>query len=314
LHNLHGSGLRHASLLGLPADLPLVWTLHDCWPVRPWAYEWLEANGQRVVTGDDPAGALRAQGERTRFFAARPGTVLVCPSRWMGEVARAGVPADVRVEVIPNGLDLDRFHPMPVASVRRALGLRDDRVLVGFAAAGFDSRKGGDVFAAALAGLRAEAVEVVVWGDDSKWSWPAGVNWRRFGFVSDALRLAQLYSACDLFVCPSRIDNLPNTILESLACGTPVVASRVGGIPDLVRAGQTGWLYAGNQVPDCTAALVAALNERAAWPEYRKRSRDLVCTEFSLEIQARACRRLYTGLLGRSEDRICERESSLSDK
>jgi glycosyltransferase involved in cell wall biosynthesis len=299
LHNLHGSGLCHASLLAVPPALPLVWTLHDCWPVRPWVYEWLEDNGQRCVLSEAPVGPRQGQAERARFFAARADTVLVGPSRWIGELARAAVPAAVRVEVIPNGVDVERFRPVAPAQARRALGLREDRILLGFAAAGFDRRKGGAVFAAALQQLRPEELEIVVWGDDSKESWPAGVTWRRFGFVAQETRLAQLYSACDLFVCPSRIDNLPNTIIESLACGTPVVASAVGGIPELVRPGQTGWLYGANQVPACAAALRAAVEERRSWPAYRECCRQVAVSEFSLEAQARACRRLYETLLSR---------------
>src|SRR5258708_5700122 len=89
LHNLHASGLTHESLLALPRELPLVWTLHDCFAVLPQAYEWVSEENQRCCLGEDPDGPWQAKANRSRFFSARPDTVLVAPSRWMAELARS---------------------------------------------------------------------------------------------------------------------------------------------------------------------------------------------------------------------------------
>jgi glycosyltransferase involved in cell wall biosynthesis len=297
LHNLHACGLTHASLVKLPRGLPLVWTLHDCWAVEPWAFAWSEPNGQPFLTSPDPANPVQARANRAEFFAARPDTVLVAPSRWLAEVAREAVPKSVRVEVIPNGLPCDRFRPLDPQECRQQLGLPGQGTLLGFASAGFDPRKGSDLFLEAVKQLDPRSVQVVLWGDDAKWpARTAGADYR-FGFVQDQTRLAQLYSACDLFVCPSRADNLPNTILESLACGTPVVASAAGGIPELVRPGNTGWLYGQSRVKDCAEALRAALQQRDAWPAYRARCRQIALNEFDLDRQAKAYYRLYESLL-----------------
>jgi glycosyltransferase involved in cell wall biosynthesis len=295
LHNLHASGLTHESLLGLPRDLPLVWTLHDCFPVLPQAYEWFSEQGQRESTGEDPEGTSLAVSNRTRFFNARPDTVLVAPSRWIAGIARAAAAPKVRVEVIPPGLPGTEI--IPGAEARWQLGLPADRPLLGFAAAKFDRRKGGDRLAAMLRQPKVPPCEVVVWGDDVKWEWASGITWHRFGLISQPRRLAQLYCACDLFICPSRIDNLPNTVLESLACGTPVLAAAVGGIPELVRPGQTGWLVEGTSVEAGAEVLRGAFAQRAVWREYRERCRALVQKEFALETCARKHLALYQGLL-----------------
>ena len=297
LHNLHASALSHDSLRLLPSTLPLVWTMHDAWPFAPAAYEWSEGgSGELVTQGDDGPDTTGARARRAGFFAARPDTVLVSPSRWLAAEARRVISDQVRVEIIPYGVPIDLFRPVPAAVARKELGLPHDRCLLGLAAASFDARKGSDVFLAAVRQLTHERFGLVIWGDDAHCPWPAGIEIRRFGFVADPAQMRRLYSACDLFVCPSRLDNLPNTVLESLACGTPVVGSAVGGIPEMVRPGETGWLYADNQSDACAAALCSAILEKEAWPRYRERCRRLAETEYAPPRQAQAYLRLFAEL------------------
>jgi len=295
LHNLHASGLNHESLMALPPDLTLAWTLHDCFPVLPHAYEWVSEQGHREVIGEDPKGAALGRTARARFFASRPGTVLVAPSRWIAGIASAALGSAVRVEVIPHGIPCT--EPITQAEARSHLGLPVDRMLLGVAAVRFDRRKGGDRLFAMLRQPGIPPCEVVAWGDDAEWVWPSGITWHRFGLVAEVQRLAQLYSACDLFICPSRIDNLPNTVLESMACGTPVIGSQVGGIPELVRPGQTGWLFDGSRAESGAQALRDAFAQKPVWGDYRQRCRALVMNEFSLEACARKHIAVYHELL-----------------
>ncbi len=291
LHNLHASGLTHSSLLSLPPDLPLVWTLHDCWPIKPQPYE-TEGDTRPKAAAMKSAAAF----ERAQFFAARPKTVLVAPSNWIAGQARAVVPPTLRVEVMPYGVPADIFRPLAKIQVRRELGLPEQCVLVGFAAVGVDPRKGADIFEAALAQVEAPGVSAVTWGGDSQ---DRGTRQgsHAFGMVVDEQRLAQLYAACDIFVCPSRMDNMPNTVLESLACGTPVVGSNAGGIPEMVRSGETGWLFESGSIESCAAALRSALDSRNQWPAYHERCRTAALGRFSMEAQGRAYRLIYESLL-----------------
>jgi glycosyltransferase involved in cell wall biosynthesis len=221
---------------------------------------------------------------------------MVSPSRWLATQAKHVLGDQIRVEVIPYGVPIDLFRSVPSTVARSELCLPHDRCLLGFAAASFDARKGGDVFLAALRKLANERFGIVVWGDDAHSLWPEGIEIHRFGFVADPAQMRRLYSACDLFVCPSRLDNLPNTVLESFACGTPVVGSAVGGIPEMVRPGETGWLYADNQSDACAAALYSAILEKEAWPGYRERCRRLAETEYAPPRQAQAYLRLFAEL------------------
>jgi glycosyltransferase involved in cell wall biosynthesis len=113
------------------------------------------------------------------------------------------------------------------------------------------------------------------------------------GIQSDHL-LSFFYSACDLFVCPSLQDNLPNTVLESLACGTPVVAYETGGLPDMVREGVSGRLAKtvgdGGALADAMTGLLLSAEQLR---EMRPKARDLILAEYTLGIQSGRYREIY---------------------
>lgn len=296
LHCIHTCGLTHEGVLQLPSELPLVWTLHDCWPFRPAAFQW-----ENPVTGvvesvcaDQPEAAATAR--RAEFFRQRPQTVLVAPSRWMADEARRGVPVDTRIEHIPYGLDLAAFQPLVSDTARGALGLSPDKVWLGYGATWVSSRKGTDLLPAALGRMDCRDLGLLVWGEEPKLDWPSGLMVKSAGRVNGAGEMRRLLAACDLFLCPSRADNLPNAVLESLACGTPVVGSDAGGIPDMVRPGETGWRFASGSAESFSAALQVALADRARWPAYRERCRRVAEADYGTELQAERYRRLFAEL------------------
>jgi glycosyltransferase involved in cell wall biosynthesis len=203
--------------------------------------------------------------------------------------------ADKRVEVIPYGVPTATYHPEGRAGLRRAFGLRGtDRALLFVADRVSNRRKGFAVLQEALAGLRApEGRRLVLFSVGRRAPEElAGHEHIALGPIENEELMAAIYSAADLFVAPSLQDNLPNTVLESLACGTPVVGSHTGGIPDMVRPGETGWLFeTGN-----AEALRATLQEALAAPDLtglRTRCREVAEREYSLELQAERYGKLY---------------------
>jgi glycosyltransferase involved in cell wall biosynthesis len=295
IHNLHASGLTHDDLLEIPPAIPIIWTLHDTWPVLPWAYQWSDAQGQTITIGDEVDGIHKSLIRRKRFFETRKNLILVSPSQWLAGIAEQNTPAGTRIEVIPYGVSTDSFTRISKFEARRKLELDPDLTWIGFAASSIDSRKGGDVFLEALA-LCADHKDlgVIIWGDDSQWQYPPNIKVRRFGFISDEDRLSQLYSACSIFVCPSRIDNLPNTVLESMACGTPVIGSQVGGIPDMINSNDTGWLYEENSAKECAIAIQTALNEKQIWLQLAENCEERILKFYSLELQANQYHKIYS--------------------
>jgi glycosyltransferase involved in cell wall biosynthesis len=149
------------------------------------------------------------------------------------------------VRVIPNCLDFDVFRPRDKPTIREILGLPSDKrlLLMGAATLG-DSRKGMDLAVAALeqlpVGTRSR-IELVIYGKRGEHDL-AGIKTNWMGFLRDELSLALLYNACDVFIAPSRMDNLPNTCVEAAASGVPIVAFDIGGMSDIVLHKESGYL------------------------------------------------------------------------
>lgn len=299
LHNLHASALRHEDLALIPRHVHLVWTMHDCWPFAPYAYRWTNERGAEEIQGAERRSVEAALAARKRFFSTRGDVVLVSPSRWLAHEARHHLGAGIRIEVIPYSLPSEIFTPTPKQEAKAALGLNPGRLWLGLAAASFDLRKGTDLVVQALHEMGREDLGVLLWGKGAAFSWPSKVEIRSVGYLHDEQEMARYYSACDLFICPSRIDNLPNTVMESMACGTPVVASDAGGLTDMVRPGKTGWLYKPTHDRACSEALNQALSLRQDWAAYSALCRQIVQAEFGMELQAARCQNLYFEVLGR---------------
>lgn len=254
VHNLHGGYFDLRVLPELGGRARLIATLHDAWLLTGHCAHPFDSDGWLRGCGNcphlDTYPALRRDG--TAFNLARKRSIyegleltVVTPSRWLMDMVERSVlaPSAARKVVIPNGVDLEVFRP----------GGREPRAvpLVVFAAQGGRANEFKDfaTLQAAVERLR-RPVELIALGDPPVSS----------GEVAGWLRKA------DLYVHPSRADTFPSGVLEALACGTPVVASRVGGIPEQLTE-ETGVLVE----PGDAAALALAIDVLLADPDRRER-------------------------------------------
>lgn len=190
---------------------------------------------------------------------------LVAPSQWMADCAQmSSLMADWPTHVIPNTLDLERWSPLEKPLARKILGLPLTSPIILFGAMGGtnDPRKGGDLLIAALHHLlakweqRENLPNLVVFGEQTNSQvLDIGLPAYFLGPLHDDITLQIAYSAADVMVVPSRLDNLPNTATEAMACGTPVVSFCIGGLPEIIDHGINGMLVNPFEVLDLARSI-----------------------------------------------------------
>jgi len=264
----------------IPASVPVVWTLHDMSAFTGGCCYALDCDRFQTGCGCCPQLAsvrpddlsARSLARRTRaLWAIRNRLHLIAPSAWMARMAASsrlfsGVPC----AVIPNAVDLQSFHPRHREVARRQLGLEPSTALLVFVAASVSNPvKGMATLLAALPQVLAACplpLTVACIGSQPD-ALPDAVRW--LGRIDDPDQLAGLYAAADLLVVPSLIDNAPNVIAEAHACGLPVLASAVGGIPEMIEPGLTGELVPPADSSALATAIAALLPlvmaDRPAW-------------------------------------------------
>lgn len=295
LHWVQGEMLSVAEIGRL--QKPLMWTLHDMWAFCGAEHyteddRWREGYRKDNRPGHERGFDLnRWIWNRKRRHWRRP-LHIVTPSQWLADCVReSALMRGWPVRVIPNPIDTERWRPLEQPLARELLGLPKDAPLLLFGAmgGGNDPRKGFDLLQAALHHLRGEVagLQLVVFGQLRPKDPPdLGFPIHYTGHLHDDLSLRMLYSAADAFVLPSRVDNLPNTGVEALACGTPVVAFDTCGLPDIVIHRQTGYLAKAFEPEDLAAGIRWVLADESRRQALSRRARKVAVERFSYPVVA----------------------------
>jgi glycosyltransferase involved in cell wall biosynthesis/SAM-dependent methyltransferase/predicted O-methyltransferase YrrM len=305
-----------AGQLNIPAapaafrDKRLVWTLHDMNPFTGGCHYAGDCQGYIGQCGCCPQ--LRSQDPedlshriwRQKQAAYRSMNFqLVTPSRWLAQCVRcSSLMNRFSVATIPNGLPLDIFKPHPKAEARGFFGIDLSAKVVLFGADSvLNARKGIAYLVEALnryaATGRKREIAFAFFGETPEgFRVPADCPVYKMGSIRDEKILAMAYSAADAFVIPSLEDNLPNTALEALACGVPLVGFNIGGIPDLIERGKTGYLAAPNDVDGLMRAMDYVMSEEMLSVQLSQNCRAKAEREYDLECQASAYLNLYEAL------------------
>jgi len=205
---------------------------------------------------------------------------------------------------ICNGVDTHAYQPIDREKCRALLGLTANQKVLMFVAANFgDPRKGGELLTKALRSLpqalKQDICLLTMGDEDESISRVVGMNTLHLGYVGNDRLKSIAYSAADLFVFPTRADNLPVVIQESMACGTPVVSFNVGGVPEMVDPGMTGYLARPGDDQDFSRGILELLEDETLRHRMGQECRRFVLEHYALENQARRYIELYRQVLGK---------------
>lgn len=314
---LHIHWINHGFLK--PADLaklgklpkPIVWTFHDSNAFTGGCHVRYSCNHFENECGNCPLlkdsnpndWSHRIWKQKRKAYSAVPFQI-IAPSSWMSDsVHRSKLLGDRAVHVIPNTLDTTVFKPLDKDVAKQVLGIAAEKfvMLSGFMPSRNDQHKGTSYLLEALEMISKqipqEKIELVVFGNRDERNVPNfPVKVTFLGRIDNEERLAGCYSAADVFLAPSLEDNLPYTVMESLACGTPVVAFTTGGIPDMVKHLESGYLAKYRSAGDFADGISWVYNH----PERKvlnENARQTIENHFSEEVIAQQHIALYNSLL-----------------
>lgn len=310
LYWINGGFVRPEGLTGL--SQPLVWRLSDIWPFSGGCHYPGGCERFTERCGTCPQLADQGKEDRSRRLWQRKvqawrdiDLTIAAPSQWIAELAaRSSIFSGRRIVVIPTGVDLNRYRPVGRTEARARFGIPQDKLVILFGAVdpSGDIRKGYLYLHSALDALSRGASRyrllAVVFGEAP----PLGravlpVPAVFLGHLTDDESLAAAYSAADVVVVPSMEDNLPNVAIEAIACGTPVVAFKIGGMPDIVEHMQNGYLVDSPGGGGLADGIEWVLAEGGRWNRLCENARAAAERKFSMAGQVDAYFRLYQELI-----------------
>lgn len=291
---------------------PIVWTLHDMWPFTGGCHYDEECGRFQQSCGKCPVLNSERDRDLSRCILERKQKswehvpiVVVATSQWLGNMARASsIFKDQRIEVIPNGIDTEKYKPLDKATARAAYNLPQDKNLILFSAmsASTEKRKGNQYLMPALlrmshAGWGSKAELVIIGETEPEIPPDLGMKVHYIGRLHDEISQVMLYSAADVVVAPSMQENLSNTVMESLACGTPVVAFNIGGMPDMIDHQKNGYLAMPFESDDLARGMMWVLENKDRHKMLSQRARQSVVERYALELVANRYLALYESIL-----------------
>jgi glycosyltransferase involved in cell wall biosynthesis len=293
---------------------PVVWTLHDMWAFTGGCHYAGNCNHFTNHCGDcwmlrepyDKDVSFRVRKRKANMYKSAPNIVFVTCSHWLADVAGTStLLKDFRIETIPNPIDTEIFSAKDKAIARAKWNINPQAKIILFGAANItDRRKGITYLVEAIDYLKnnypdTADIEIVIFGKNKSFDvsmLPFKVY--ELDIITSQYDLAELYSLANVFVSPAIEDNLPNTIMEALACATPVVAFNTGGIPDMVEHLQNGYLAKFKSPSDFAAGIHYILN--SDWQdELAANARNKVLNAFTNEIVAAKYMAVYESILNK---------------
>lgn len=310
-HNLHTGHFNYLALPTLTKHKPAVFTLHDMWGFTghcAYSYDcnrWQTGCGHCLYPESYPPvkrDNTRIEWQIKKWIYYHANLTIVTPSYWLMEQAKKSMLNKFLIYHIPHGIDTNIYQPLDKENCRNLLGIPSQKKVLMFGADYLnDNRKGGDLLKEALASLpprlKTEIVLLTIGNCGDSFSETLGMMNVSLDYVSGDRLKAIAYSAADLFVFPTRADNFPLMLQESLSCGTPMVSFDIGGVSDLVRHDVTGYLASPENVDDFRYGITQLLGDQTLRHKMSESCRTIALEEYSLELQSKHYLDLYKKIL-----------------
>ena len=314
-HNLHGEYFNYLAIPSLAKHKPIVFTLHDMWSFTGHCAYSFDCDKWKIGCGNCPypqtypsisIDNTRLEWKLKQWVYQRSRLTVVTPSYWLAKKAQESLLKGFPIHQIPYGIDTEAYQPLNQDQSCSLLNIpTGKKVLIAAAQSFKDSRKGGDLLLEALSllpdSLKTEIILLTIGTAGEAFAETVGIQTINLGYIGGDRVKAIAYSAADLCVFPTRADNLPLVLQESMACGTPMVSFNVGGVPDLVRPNVTGYLAKPEDAKDFSQGIVQLLEDDTLREKMSANCRAIALQEYPIELQAKRYIELYQQVL----DRVC---------
>ncbi len=251
----------------------IVWTLHDMWAFTGGCHYNVECRKFENSCNTCPQLQntsiidFSKQTFENKRNAFGKNIQIVCPSKWLAtETSKSSLLGNNPIDVIPYNINFELFKPYDKAESRKLFNIEQDKKIILFVSMNIeDERKGFKWFKEAIFQLEnsipnwTDTHEILAIGRNSATKY-FKTTMHYTGRLSNTEMISRAYAAADVFVAPSEQDNLPNTVIESLACGTPIVAFNIGGMPDMIDHMQNGYLADFKNVEELAQGIIYCMN------------------------------------------------------
>ncbi len=305
-HGFHGF-INYLALPALTRDKPAVFSLCDMWAMTGHCSYSFDCDRWKIGCGKCPypdvhpaikRDATHLEWKLKDWVYSHSNLIIVSKSKWTTKLAQQSMLNRYPIYEIYNGINTEVYQPLAKKQCRLELGIPLGKRILMFAALNLnDYRKGGDLLVKALqnlpASFKAKTVLLTFGRGSEAIAEAVEMPILNLGYISDDERKAIAYSAADLFLFPTRAETFGNVALESIACGVPVVSFKVGGVPDHIRPGITGYLAEPENTQDFRDGIIQLLENEDLRYQMSKQCRAITVQEYNSKLSAQRHIEIY---------------------